>query len=47
MRGVNILWVDGHAGWEAIPNRAAPYSGQFANGWNAQTSSDASLWDRN
>ena len=47
LRGVNVLWVDGHASWESIPNRAAPYTGQFANGWNAQTDSEASLWDRN
>jgi prepilin-type N-terminal cleavage/methylation domain-containing protein/prepilin-type processing-associated H-X9-DG protein len=47
MKGVNVLWVDGHASWEAIASRANPYVGKFANGWNPQTESSASLWDRN
>ena len=46
-KGVNILWCDMHVGWERIANAAVPYANQFANGWNAQTQSEASLWDRN
>ncbi len=44
--GVNVLWVDGRVNSEQI-NRLNPYAGKFANGYQAQAVSDASLWDRN
>lgn len=43
----NILWADMHVTDEKIANRFDPYVGQFANGWNAQSTPDGSLWDRN
>lgn len=43
----NVLWADMHATGEKIANQFAPYVGKFANGWNAQTTPDGSLWDRN
>lgn len=43
----DILWADMHVTGEQITNRFDPYVGQFANGWNAQSSPDGSLWDRN
>ncbi len=43
----NILWADMHVEGERFANPLAPYSGKFANGWNAQNDSEASLWDRN
>lgn len=43
----DILWADMHVTGEQIANRFDPYVGQFANGWNAQSSPDGSLWDRN
>lgn len=45
--GVNTLWCDGRVSWKSILYPESPYSGEFSNGWNPQSSPSASLWDRN
>jgi prepilin-type N-terminal cleavage/methylation domain-containing protein len=47
-RSTNVLWVAGQVTNEQMIDPINnPYAGKFADGYNAQTDPDKSLWDRN